>query len=49
MTPEVEVLLEAEARDDEVAAVAAILADAGMEARVSTDPTARVPVASSPG
>jgi len=38
MAPEVEVLLEAEARDDEVAAVAAAFAEAGIDAHVRADP-----------
>jgi len=38
MAPEAEVLLEAEARDDEVAAVAAAFAEAGIDAHVRIDP-----------
>ncbi len=41
MAPNVQVLLEAEARDDEVATVATILAQAGLEAHVSTDPNCK--------
>ena len=41
MAPEVEVLLEAEASDDEVAAVAAAFTEAGIDAHVRLDPACK--------